>query len=53
MTVITMSRREIDRMGVLQDLADGRIKIAEASHVDGTWPASSISVGEGLAQAWS
>src|SRR5258707_15755312 len=31
MTVITMSRTEIDRMGVLHDLADGRIKIADAS----------------------
>jgi hypothetical protein len=33
MTVITMSRTEIDRMGVLHDLADGRIKIAEASRL--------------------
>src|SRR6266849_1420175 len=31
MTVITMSRTEIDRMSVLQDLADRRIRIAEAS----------------------
>ena len=35
MTVITMSRTEIDRMGVLHDLADGRIKIAEASRLMG------------------
>src|SRR5664279_3773224 len=35
MTVITMSRTEIDRMGVLHDLADGRIKIAEASTLMG------------------
>lgn len=35
MTVITMSRTEIDRMGVLRDLADGRIKIAEASTLMG------------------
>jgi hypothetical protein len=33
MTVITMSRTEIDRMGVLHDLADGRIRIAEASRL--------------------
>src|SRR5258708_9369807 len=33
MTVIAMSRTEIDRMSVLHDLADGRIKVAEAS----TW----------------
>jgi hypothetical protein len=31
MTVIAMSRTEIDRMSVLHDLADGRIRIAEAS----------------------
>src|SRR5216684_8119615 len=31
MTVIAMSRTEIDRMSVLQDLADRRIRIAEAS----------------------
>jgi hypothetical protein len=35
MTVITMNRTEIDRMGVLHDLADGRIKIAEASRLMG------------------
>src|ERR1022692_3161336 len=35
MTVITMSRTEIDRMGVLHDLADCRIKIAEASTLMG------------------
>jgi hypothetical protein len=29
MTVITMSRTEIDRMSVLHDLADGRINGAE------------------------
>jgi len=32
MTVIAMSRTEIDRMSVLHDLADGRIRIA-----DGIW----------------
>jgi hypothetical protein len=52
MTVITMSRTEIDRMGVLHDLADGRIKIAEASTLMGAWPASGISAGEGIRQAW-
>ncbi|MEA2897442.1 MAG: hypothetical protein QOJ84_3057 [Bradyrhizobium sp.] len=35
MTVITMSRTEIDRMSVLHDLADGRIKIADASTLMG------------------
>src|SRR5258705_4760779 len=30
MTVITMSRTEIDRMSVLQDLAASRIKVTEA-----------------------
>ena len=31
MTVITMSRTEIDRMSVLQDLATSRIKMTEAA----------------------
>jgi len=35
MTVIAMSRTEIDRMSVLHDLADGRIRIAEASTLMG------------------
>ena len=35
MTVIAMSRTEIDRMSVLHDLADGRIKVAEASKLMG------------------
>ena len=35
MTVIAMSRTEIDRMSVLHDLADGRIKVAEASTLMG------------------
>ena len=35
MTVITMSRKEIDRMSVLHDLADGRIKVADASTLMG------------------
>ena len=35
MTVITMSRTEIDRMSVLQDLAEGKIKIADASTLMG------------------
>jgi hypothetical protein len=30
MTVIAMSRTEIDRMSVLQDLGAGRIKVAAA-----------------------
>src|ERR1700727_3196876 len=35
MTVIAMSRTESDRMSVLHDLADGRIRIAEASALMG------------------
>jgi hypothetical protein len=35
MTVIAMSRTEIDRMSVLQDLAAGRIKVAEATTLMG------------------
>lgn len=35
MTVITMSRTEIDQMGVLQDLAAGRIKVAAAATLMG------------------
>lgn len=35
MTVITMSRTEIDRMGVLQDLAAGRIKVTAAATLMG------------------
>src|SRR5258706_15624211 len=35
MTVIAMSRTEIDRMSVLHDLVDGRIRIAEASTLMG------------------
>jgi hypothetical protein len=35
MTVIAMSRTEIDRMSVLQDLATSRIKIAEAATLMG------------------
>ena len=35
MTVIAMSRTEIDRMSVLQDLAADRIKVADASTLMG------------------
>src|SRR5258708_33205586 len=35
MTVIAMSRTEIDRMSLLHDLVDGRIRIAEASTLRG------------------
>src|SRR5258708_12023244 len=35
MTVITMSRTEIDRMSVLQDLAASRIKVTEAATLMG------------------
>ena len=35
MTVITMSRLEIDRMSVLRDLADDRIRVSEAARLMG------------------
>jgi len=35
MTVITMSRSEIDRMSVLRDLAEDRIRVSEASRLMG------------------
>ena len=35
MTVIAMSRTEIDRMSVLQDLAAARIKVADAATLMG------------------
>src|SRR6201987_4370528 len=35
MTVIALSRTEIDRMSVLQDLAAGRVKVAEAATLIG------------------
>jgi len=35
MTVITMSRAEIDRMGVLRDLAEDRIRVSEAATLMG------------------
>ena len=35
MTVIAMSRTEIDRMSVLQDLAANRIKVTEAARLMG------------------
>src|SRR5260370_8603454 len=35
MTVIAMSRTEIDRMSVLQDLAESRIKVTEAATLMG------------------
>src|SRR5260221_12549152 len=35
MTVIAMSRTEIDRMSVLHDLVDGRIRIRGESHLMG------------------
>ena len=35
MTVIAMSRTEIDRMSVLQDLAANRIKVADAAALMG------------------
>lgn len=37
MTVIAMSRTEIDRMSVLHDLADGRIKDRRGIDVDGAF----------------
>jgi hypothetical protein len=35
MTVITMSRSEIDRMSILRDLADDRIRVSEAARLMG------------------
>jgi Helix-turn-helix domain len=35
MTVITMSRSEIDRMSVLRDLAEDRIRVSEAARLMG------------------
>jgi hypothetical protein len=52
MTVITMSRTEIDRMSVLHDLADGRIKIADASTLMGLGRRQVFSAGEGVWRAW-
>ena len=46
MTVIAMSRTEIDRMSVLQDLAAGRIKVAAAATLMGyhhRGPAAQVS----------
>jgi hypothetical protein len=53
MTVIAMSRTEIERMSVLQDLAASRIKVTEAADADEPWSASGVSAGEGIRQAWT
>ena len=45
MTVIAMSRTEIDRMSVLQDLATSRIKIAEAAALMGLGRRQVVSTG--------
>jgi hypothetical protein len=52
MTVITMSRTEIDRMSVLQDLAASRIKVTEAARLMGLgWrQVFRLSNGEGQMQ---
>ena len=41
MTVILMSRSEIDRMNVLRDLAEERIRVSEAATLI-------VAVGEGI-----
>ena len=51
MTVIAMSRTEIDRMSVLQDLATSRIKIAEAATLMGLGRRQGIPTSQGLCPA--
>jgi len=48
MTVILMSRSEIDRMNVLRDLAEERIRVSEAATLIGAWPSPGVAVGEGI-----
>jgi hypothetical protein len=50
MTVIAMSRTEIDRMSVLQDLATSRIKIAEAATLMGLGRRQVFRLAKGYAQ---
>jgi hypothetical protein len=37
MTVITMSRKELTRLQVLIDVADGRLSVADATGLLGVW----------------
>jgi hypothetical protein len=46
MTVITMSRSEIDRMSVLRDLAGDRIRVSEAARLIGAWAPPSLTYDE-------
>ena len=50
MTVIAMSRTEIDRMSVLQDLATGRITVAEAATLMGL-AAPGVPAGQGVCRS--
>ena len=45
MTVIAMSRTEIDRMSVLQDLAEEQDQGCGSRDADGAWSASGVSAG--------
>ena len=49
MTVIAMSRTEIDRMSVLQDLAADRNKVADASTLMGRGRRKVIRLGKAFA----
>jgi hypothetical protein len=50
MTVIAMSRTEIDRMSVLQDLAASRIKITEAARLMGLGRRQAFRLGKAFAR---
>ena len=52
MTVITMSRTEIDRMSVLQDLAANRIKVTEAATLMSLGRRQVSRSGQGAAATW-
>lgn len=52
MTVITMSRTEIDQMGVLQDLAAGRIKVAAAATLMGLGRRQIYRLAKSYKRAW-
>ena len=52
MTVITMSRTEIDRMSVLRDLADGRIRVAEAATLMGLGRRQVFRLAKAYRPAW-
>ena len=51
MTVILMSRSEIDRMNVLLDLAEERIRVSEAVTLMGLGRRQVFRLGEGISAA--